>query len=527
VATLFALPVLVLVLAGTYALWDIGWLAWLAWLLPLGWGVAFLLLRYRPGRLDNKGWPTGDRPGLWTPRDEEIYDSVRRDQQAAPQISVSQLSDPHFYLQSALNLANDVARRYHPKASDPVSALTVVEVLAAAQLALEDSASWLHDNVPGSHLLTIRHWRALSHAPRWLQLVSDASWLVSVWWNPANLPRWVASKYTASSATQEVEASLLAAFHQEFLHNVLLHCIEMNSGRLRGGVARYRAALAGLQTRRGRHAASRPAPPKNAKGAEEPVAGSQTHEEQSASAPHAVRLAVVGQVNAGKSSLINAILGANRASCDVLAATDAVQHYRYALPQHDVQLELLDTPGYGSSELAKSQQEAIQGACAQADLVLLVMDVTSPARQADWRLVSDLNTWYESRPKLKPPPVLGVLTHIDGLSPAMEWSPPYDWQHPNRPKEHSLRAAVEYTEQVFADELIAVIPVCTDATPGRTFGVQQWLLPAVAAALPEAQASLVVRALHKEMDSERIRQLVRQLRGAGVQVLRMLLDTKG
>ena len=43
---------------------------------------------------------------------------------------------------------------------------TVPEIFAASQLALEDSADWVHNYVPGSSLLTIRQWRALSRARR-------------------------------------------------------------------------------------------------------------------------------------------------------------------------------------------------------------------------------------------------------------------------------------------------------------------------------------------------------------------------
>src|SRR6185295_15464570 len=104
-------------------------------------------------------------------------------------------------------------------------------------------------------------------------------------------------------------------------------------------------------------------------------------------------------------------------------------------------------------------------------------DVTSPARQADWHLVNQLNTWYAERPRLKPPRAIGVLTHMDGLSPKIEWQPPYNWHAPTRPKEENIRAAVEYTEQVFAEYLAAVVPVCSDFAQGRAYGIHEWLIP--------------------------------------------------
>ena len=40
------------------------------------------------------------------------------------------------------------------------------------------------------------------------------------------------------------------------------------------------------------------------------------------------------------------------------------------------------------------------------------------------------------------PPVLAVMTHIDLLSPALEWAPPYNWQEPERPKERQIQEAL-------------------------------------------------------------------------------------
>ena len=57
------------------------------------------------------------------------------------------------------------------------------------------------------------------------------------------------------------------------------------------------------------------------------------------------------------------------------------------------------------------------------------------ARQADAAMLQGLRAWYTGRPDLRMPPILGVLTHIDLLSPAMEWSPPYNWREPARPKD--------------------------------------------------------------------------------------------
>ena len=84
----------------------------------------------------------------------------------------------------------------------------------------------------------------------------------------------------------------------------------------------------------------------------------------------------------------------------------------------------------------------------ESNAVLVVMDAHSPARDADRRTIRDLEAWYQSQPQLKPPPLLGVLTHVDLLRPVLEWSPPYDWREPTRPKEQSIDEAVRYVDQL-------------------------------------------------------------------------------
>ena len=62
-------------------------------------------------------------------------------------------------------------------------------------------------------------------------------------------------------------------------------------------------------------------------------------------------------------------------------------------------------------------------------------------------IVKDLHNWFVERPHLKMPPILVVMTHIDLLTPAMEWAPPYDWRHPTRVKENNIAASVEVVRQ--------------------------------------------------------------------------------
>jgi len=187
--------------------------------------------------------------------------------------------------------------------------------------------------------------------------------------------------------------------------------------------------------------------------------------------------------------------------------------------QRHTKLVLLDTVGYGHTGPKMDQVAASAEAARQADLVLLVLHARNPARQADVAMLDQLREWFAGRPELRSPLVLAVLTHIDLLSPAMEWSPPYDWLSPSKPKEVQIHEALGAARQQFGDRLVGIVPVCTAA--GRSFGIEEALLPAVAGMLDEARGVALLRCLRAEADHDRIRKVFRQLLATGKEAARI------
>lgn len=489
---LLLLPLAVLFGVGQVALWRNGQLLWLWWLLPVCWGAAYGLTRLWRSRLTPAADWSRPPPAQWTPQDEEAWHLVAQHQERVREIPPQRLTEAQCYLQSAQELAAALAQHYHPHAQDPIGGVTVPEILAAAQLALEDTAQWVEDYVPGSHLASVDQWRLLAKAPGWLKTFSELSWLASIVWNPTNLARYVVAKLTMQSATRPLQENAWAWLYVVFIRHIGFYLIEMNSGRLRGGAARYRdlrARLAG-----GPHASSA---------------------ETAAPDKCAVTVALVGQVNAGKSSLINALLGQSQAAVDVLPETKHVTRYRLGIADAGAELTLLDTAGYGDDGETKQSHRETHTALAQADLVLLVLDATQPARRADLQTLREMLAPFRATTGRKPPPALGVLTHIDNLRPAMEWKPPYDIARPNGTKAENIAAAAAYNRQLLGDLVDGVIPVCTDLPRGKCYGVQEHLLPAIVGLLDEARACALLRTLHHELDSNQIRRLFQQLANAG------------
>lgn len=511
--TLVLVPILVYALWGGYAIWRLGGLGYLAWIVPLAWTVAWWLARrWQP----QGGHSTAPASTHWTERDEAAWRIVARRAEGAVEIPPEQMLDPHFYLTAAQHLALDVARHYSPNAADPLGRLTVPEVMAAAELALRDTSQWVRDYVPGSHLLRIDHWRMVAQAPRWARLARNAWWVGSILLNPAEIVRQLISKVSVDSASRELQAGLLAGFYAVFIQRVGFYLIEVHSGRLRLGADHYRDVQRRFGPPSPHSAAESPTPPSTAA----PPAAARPPGKANAKTPPgaedgALTLVVAGQAKAGKSSLINALLGSSQAAVDILPCTHEVRRYRLRVRGTDAELALLDSPGYGDDGLTDPQLDEIHSALEFADALLLVLDATSPARQGDLQVLDQLATRLRRHPERKAPPVIGVLTHIDGLRPVLEWDPPYDWQNPTRPKERTIRDAVEYNAEQFGARVRAFVPVCTDGARNRVYGLEEWLFPVLLSNLDETRACALLRHLHQDWDRQKIKQLWQQLANLG------------
>src|SRR5262249_9556764 len=149
-------------------------------------------------------------------------------------------------------------------------------------------------------------------------------------------------------------------------HRLGNYLIELYSGRLRVGAVRYRQIMG-----HGTQAAV----------ADESGATAQVGPRQQ------VTIALVGQVKTGKSSLINALLGEQRALCDVLPATSGVDRYELRAENFPAKLVLLDTPGYSHAGPRADQLDATHEAIRDSDIVFLILHAKNPARQADVDLV--------------------------------------------------------------------------------------------------------------------------------------------
>ncbi len=498
-ASLIAAPLVFLTSVGMYFLWQRGWAFYTWWPMAACLGAAYLLGWYWQRQQRLLGPPVETPPRHWTERDQQAWKLVEARATGASKLDPAKLSELQFYVDTGKELAQELSRSYHPQAADPIGALTIPEILAVIELAAHDMAELVDRYLPGGHLLSVNNWRQARQAAEWYQTASNIYWLVSALFAPINTGlRYAAAQVGLSRPLQMLQQDLLVWFYTAYLHRLGTYLIDLNSGRLRIGARRYRALV------QGQSADGQP-PPEEAEPADQ---------------IRRVTLTLLGQVKAGKSSVVNALLGEQRALADVLPATQEIARYELQPSGIPTRLVLLDTVGYGHAGPKEDQLKATQEAAQQSDLLLLVLHARNPARRADAELLQALQHWKATYPDLKMPPILAVLTHIDLLSPALEWSPPYNWQQPQRPKEVQMHQALEAVREQLGGNLVGVVPIC--ASPGKVYGVEEWLLPALVELLDEGHAVALLRCLRAEADAGKIRKVFYQLSAAGKQLVRAL-----
>lgn len=482
---LAAAPIVFLLGMGWYALWERGWSFWAWWPMTASLALAYVLgiYWYRKFRLIQPVDFTP--PAIGTNVDEQAWKLVESRAASANTLATKQLTDLQLYLSTAQEMAHELARYYHPKATDPVGGLTIPEVLAVIELAAHDLSSLVNTYVPAGHLVTLDSLRRVRKASEVYEKANNLYWLVSMAFNPLKAgAQFLASQAGIARPWQLIQQNLLIWFYTAYVQRLGHYFIEVYSGRLKVGVQRYRELVQ---------------PP-----LAEAVEPAQTPQ---------VAITLLGQTKVGKSSLINALLGEQRAHTDVLPDTEMVTRYELSLEDVPTRLVFFDTVGYGHEGPKKDRVKETRDAALRSELLILVLHARNPARAADAKMLQEIAGWYAERPDLKPPPILAVLTHIDLLSPMMDWSPPYHWEEPTRPKEQQIAEAVAAVRDQLGDDLAYVAPVCT--AEGKVYGIEEWCLPALVSLLDEARGVAVVRALRGEADQGKVRRVFQQLAAVG------------
>ncbi len=169
-----------------------------------------------------------------------------------------------------------------------------------------------------------------------------------------------------------------------------------------------------------------------------------------------LRIVLLGQSSAGKSSLINALADSLQTEIDTLPTTAQTQSHAIELA-HGSFIHLIDTVGLNNTP---EQLAALSAIAMDADLIIFVAKATQSARQPDQQLYEQLITAFNAKPERRTPPMMLVLSHVDQLSPRAEWSPPYDLEATQGKGAQISQALTSCIEHIGLPSDVPAIPVC-------------------------------------------------------------------
>ena len=226
-----------------------------------------------------------------------------------------------------------------------------------------------------------------------------------------------------------------------------------------------------------------------------------------------LRLVILGQAKAGKSSLVNALVGSAHAATDVVPVAARLTSYILDRPGLEETLMISDLSGYETPHLSRELIAEARLEAQRADLLLFVLSAVHAAREPDRLLLSQLRDHFAAQPALSPPPMVVVLTHIDVLRPHREWVPPYNLVTADTAKSQAIRGAVEAVSSALQLPMEAIVPVCV--LPERLYNVEEALVPLLVQALPEAKRALLLRSLKTLRQQEEWELLGQQAQATG------------
>lgn len=463
----FLLPTLSLVVFGSLWLWQSGYLIHWALAACVITALIYAVELFGLKRFEKTAAPPPPAPeqlpdASWSPQEQTAWDDVI---EVTRSIVPSELDSFDAVLGLGQRTVEAVARRMHPGEKDPLLRFTVPEALALIERVSGELRPFFRENIPLGDQITVGQ---LIKLYGWRSVIDYAERAYDLW-------RIVRMLNPVSAATHEIREQ----FSRQMYEMGREHIIRRLAERYVEEVGRAAIDLYGGRLRVTAEELEKHVTPETQR----------DQAEMAARTAEPLRLLVAGQINAGKSSLVNALSEEVSAAVDTLPATPSFQAYelrREGLPA----ALIIDSPGLqGEAEQVASLIEA----ASESDLIVWVVDASRADREYDRAALEAVRHYFSEHPNRRRPPMMLVLSHIDRLRPFQEWSPPYDVASGEQPKAHSIRAAMEAVGGDLGFGLDDIIPACLDESIGLYNVDAIW--SRVAALLPEAQRANLVRRL--------------------------------
>ncbi|HUH00309.1 MAG TPA: GTPase [Gammaproteobacteria bacterium] len=426
------------------------------------------------------------RPGgNWPRQAQECWVKVQRMADDAT-LEAWPLDEPTGLGRLAEEVLRLVAGHLHPRSTQPLAEMTVPDTLMVIERAARELRLQITERIPGSHRITLAQVGGMRRLKGHYDRLSPLLKVVQAYVMPAALLRQLLGDMLLGSVFQAGSKNVQLWLLQEYIRKIGFHAIELYGG------------LVVLEDARPLESVTR--------GAREDLERAGAGEDARL---EPLRIVMLGRVNAGKSSLVNALFGELVAATDVIPdSTAGIVPYRLERDD-EVRALVYDTPGFDSDTTG---QRTLEKASLGADLVIWVTAADRPDR-AEERARLDRLRHGLADPARRASPVLVALTHIDRLRPLREWDPPYDLDPPEGPKAEQIADAVIAAADDLGVDVSTVIPVCT--APERVYNVDDVLWAAMLFEFPEANRVRLLRCQRARRSEQEWGQLRRQLRNSG------------
>ncbi len=464
--------VLIVLLVGPFVAYiGLGFL----WLLERGWlvatlaggawiatGVVLYLLAERWTKAARSILPPidWDSPGTFAPADRAAWEVVQEESTRAEGVPLDKLTEADLYIETGRRLVDRLARHYHPLVENPLDNVPVMELITAFELASEDLAD-LCRQVPGGDLVTPGHWKTAVQAAGYIQKANNIYSYILPLINPATgIPRLASQHLMVRPAWKSMQENLLRWFYQAYVNRLGMHLIELFSGRLVIGAAKYRKL-----TRKMAPAEIEPAE----------------------TTP--LRFVVAGARDSGHEALVAAINEAKDGEHPIERARLEVEGLDEEVLERVLGADWVAAPGYTAkpdreSARDRATRHAAVSEATECDLVVLLIDDRHGTLKADSAFAADWDRWYVEHPTIERPPCLVAMITAE------------------RTRLDAARAVLPPT----ITQLIAIDPAASSP-----LDLARKLLPEEAAQLPRAERVSILRHLQRLSARSKATRLVRQI----------------
>lgn len=487
------LPLSILGVTGALWLYEHHWLRWFGLGLLCGEALLFWLgRRWSRKDLALLPQPSAALPVAFAPRDEAAWAVVQNYLERVERGEIV-LEVPEQFLSLGRDILERIAAHYNPTAQEPLLAIQMPLLFRAIEETARDLA-YVTGALPLSHRITIGN---AIRGYRLHQKIQPAYHVYRMLYPLFNWQNALFQHLVTDRLFDLTKQTLTQWLLKWYVDRVGYHAIELYSGKL---PLTQHVDLSASQLQ---HLDSR----------QQPVAS------QTAATVPLLRILLLGQVKAGKSSLVNALFTTPHAATDVLPTTAQLTSYVLDRPELGGTVIVSDMGGYEEPHAPGGRLDEAMTEAQRADVLLVVVSAVDAAREPDRHVLSQLQEHFSRQPDVRPPPVAIVLTHIDRLRPRREWTPPYNIVSPDTAKAHAIRGALQAvaTELRLPPELI--VPVCL--LPERLYNVEEALVPLLIHVLPDAKRVLLLRSLKMLRQQEEWELLGRQARATGQLLLQL------